>query len=61
MESSNKEISDRLDNTIKIIILDSIDKLVATNIDKDVLADSVLQLITLNVLVNKKTLNGYGI
>ena len=31
----------------------------ATNIDKDTLADSISQLITLKVLVNKKTPNGY--
>ena len=31
----------------------------ATNLDKDTLADSISQLITLKVLVNKKTPNGY--
>ena len=34
-------------------------KRVATNIDKNALADSISQLITLKVLVNKKTPNGY--
>ena len=77
-ESSIEENSDNLDNGIKTMILDSIDKLrgkkkrqdidsifdflsktVATNIDKDTLADSISQLITLKVLVNKKTPNGY--
>ena len=33
--------------------------MVATNIDKDTLADSISQLITLKVLVNQKTQNGY--
>ena len=40
-------------------IFDSLFKTVATNIDKDTLADSISQLITLKVLVNKKSLNGY--
>ena len=72
-ESSIKENSDNLDNGIKTMILDSIDKLkgkkkrpdidsifdflsktVATNIDKDTLADFISQLITLKVLVNKR-------
>ena len=78
MESSIKENSNNLDNGMKIMILDSIDKLwgkkkrpdtdsifdflsktVATNIDKDTLIDSISQLITQKVLVNKKTPNGY--
>ena len=77
-ESSIEENSDNLDNGIKTMILDSIDKLrgkkkrqdidsifdflsktVATNIDKDTLTDSISQLITQKVLVNKKTPNGY--
>ena len=76
-ESSIEENSDNLDNGIKTMILDSIDKLrgkkkrqdidsifdflsktVATNIDKDALADSIPQLITLKILVNRKTPNG---
>ena len=40
-------------------IFDSLFKTVATNIDKDTLADSISQLITLKVLVNKKSSNGY--
>ena len=40
-------------------IFDFLSKTVATNIDKDTLADSISQLITLKVLVNKKTLNGH--
>ena len=77
-ETSIKENSGSLDNGIKTMILDSIDKLrgkkkrpdtdsifdflsktVATNIDKDTLADSISQLITRKVPVNKKTPNGY--
>ena len=77
-ESSIKENSDNLNNGIKIMILDIIDKLrekkkrpdkdfifdflsktVATNIDKNTLADSISQLITPKVFVNKKTPNGY--
>ena len=34
--------------------------MVATNIDKDTVADSISQLITLEVLVNKKTPNGFN-
>ena len=40
-------------------IFDFLSKTVATNIDKDTLADSILQLITIKLLVNKKTPNGY--
>ena len=40
-------------------IFDFLSKIVATNIEKDTLADSILQLITLKVLVSKKTPNGY--
>ena len=40
-------------------IFDFLSKTVATNIDKDTLADSISQLITLKVLVNKMTSNGY--
>ena len=40
-------------------IFDFLSKMVATNIDKDTLADSISQLITLKVLVNQKTQNGY--
>ena len=40
-------------------IFDFLSKTVATNIDKDALADSISQLITLKVLVNKKTPNDY--
>ena len=77
-EISIKENSDNLDNCIKTMILDSIDKLrgkkkctgidsifdflsktVATNINKDTLVDSISQLITLKLLVNKKTPNGH--
>ena len=39
-------------------IFDFLSKTVATNIDKDTLADSISQLITLKVLVNKRTSNG---
>ena len=39
-------------------IFDFLSKTVATNIDKDTLADSIPQLITLKVLVNRKTPNG---
>ena len=77
-KSSIKENSGNLDNALKTMIFDSINKLlgkkkrpdinsifdflskiVATNIDKDTLADSISQLIALKVLVNKKTPNGY--
>ena len=77
-ERSIKENSNNVDNGIKTMILDRIDKLrgkkkrpdidsifdflsktVATNIDKDTLTDSISQLITQKVLVNKKTPNGY--
>ena len=77
-KGSIKENSNNLDNGIKSMILDSIDKLrgkkkrpdidsifdflsktVATNIDKDTLTDSISQLITQKVLVNKKTPNSY--
>ena len=77
-ESSIKENNGNLDNGIKTMILDSIDKLrekkkrpdidsifdflfktKATNIDKDTLTDSISQQITQNVLVNRKTPNGY--
>ena len=77
-ESSIKENNGNLDNGIKTMILDSIDKLrekkkrpdidsifdflfktKATNIDKDTLTDSISQQITPNVLVNRKTPNGY--
>ena len=40
-------------------IFDFLSKTVATNIDKDTLTDSISQLITQKVLVNKKTPNGY--
>ena len=40
-------------------IFDLLSKTVTTNIDKDTLADSITQLITLKVLVNKKTPNDY--
>ena len=40
-------------------IFDFLSKTVATNIDKDTLSDSISQLITQKVLVNKKTPNGY--
>ena len=40
-------------------IFDFLSKTVATNIDEDTLADSISQLPTLKVLVNKKTANGY--
>ena len=33
--------------------------MVATNIDKDTLVDSISQMITVKVLLNKKTPNGY--
>ena len=39
-------------------IFDFLSKTVATNIDKDALADSIPQLITLKILVNRKTPNG---
>ena len=39
-------------------IFDFLSKTVATNIDKDTLTDSISQLITQKVLVNKKTPNG---
>ena len=77
-ESSIKENNGNLDNGIKTMILDSIDKLrekkkrpdidsifdflfktKVTNIDKDTLTDSISQQITQNVLVNRKTPNGY--
>ena len=77
-ERSIKENSNNIDNGIKTIILDRIDKLrrkkkrpdidsifhflsktMATNIDKDTLTDSISQLITQKVLVNKKTPNSY--
>ena len=41
-------------------IFDFLSKMVATNIDKDTVADSISQLITLEVLVNKKTPNGFN-
>ena len=78
-ENSIEENSDDLDNGMKIMTLDSIDKLrerkkrpdidsifdflyktVAANVDKYTLTDSIPQLITQKVLVNKKTPNGYG-
>ena len=40
-------------------IFDFLSKTVVTNIDKDILADSISQLITLKVLANKKYPNGY--
>ena len=40
-------------------IFDFLSKTVATNIDKDTLTDSISQLITLKLLVNKKTPNGH--
>ena len=40
-------------------IFDFLSKTVARNIDKDTRADSISQLITLKVLLNKKTSNGY--
>ena len=40
-------------------IFDFLSKTAATNIDEDTLADSISQLLTLKVLVNKKTANGY--
>ena len=40
-------------------IFECLRKTVATNIDKDTLLDSISQLITLKVLLNKKTPNGY--
>ena len=77
-ESSIEENSDDLDNGMKIMTLDSIDKLrerkkrpdidsifdflyktVAANIDKYTLTDSIPQLITQKVLVNKKSPNSY--
>ena len=73
-ESSIKENSNNIDNGIKTMILNRIDKLrgkkkcpdidflsktVATNIDKDTLTDSISQLITQKEHVNKKTPNGY--
>ena len=77
-ERSIKENNGNLDNGIKTMILDSIDKLrekkkrpdidsifgflsktMVTNIDKDTPTDSISQQITQNVLVNKKTPNGY--
>ena len=39
-------------------LFDFLSKTVATIIDKDTLTDSILQLITLKLLVNKKTPNG---
>ena len=40
-------------------IFDFLSKTVATNIDEDTLTNSISQLITQKVLVNKKTSNGY--
>ena len=40
-------------------LFDFLSKTVATIIDKDILTDSILQLITLKLLVNKKTPNDY--
>ena len=40
-------------------IFDFLFKTKATNIDKDTLTDSISQQITQNVLVNRKTPNGY--
>ena len=40
-------------------LFDFLSKTVATIIDKDTLTDSISQLITLKLLVNKKTPNGY--
>ena len=40
-------------------IFDFLSETVATNIDKDTLADSISQLTTQKVLVNKKTPNGH--
>ena len=40
-------------------IFDFLSKTVATNIDKDTLTDSIPQLITQKVLVNKKSPNSY--
>ena len=40
-------------------IFDFFSKTVATNIDEDTLTNSISQLITQKVLVNKKTSNGY--
>ena len=75
---SIKVNSNNLENGIKTMILDSIDKLprkkkrpdidsifdflskaAATNVDKDTLTDSISQLITQKVLVNKNNPNGY--
>ena len=39
-------------------IFDFLSKAVAANIDKDTLVDSILQLFTLKLLVNKNTPNG---
>ena len=49
-----KEKRPDIDSTFDIL-----SETVATNIDRDTLADSIWQLITLKVLVNKKTPNGY--
>ena len=40
-------------------LFDFLSKTVATSIDKDTLTHSISQLITLKLLVNKKTPNGY--
>ena len=40
-------------------IFDFLSKTVATNIDKDTLADFISQLVTLKLLVNKNTPNGH--
>ena len=40
-------------------IFDFLSKTVATNIDENTLTNSISQLITQKVLVNKKTSNGY--
>ena len=40
-------------------IFDFLSKTVATNIDEDTLTNSISQLITQKILVNKKTSNGY--
>ena len=77
LESFITENSNNVENGIKTMILDRIDKLwgkkrdpdidsifdflsntVATNIGKDPLTNSISQLITEKVLVNKKTPNG---
>ena len=75
---SPKENSDKLNNALKTMVLDSTNKLrvkkktlktlilisyqrrsVATNVDEDMLADFISQLITLKVLVIRKTPKDY--